>query len=103
MSWGSTIGVAVLTGIVGAVSALYLTSLWITWYRLGRNDGGDLAYYVVFVPAGLLAGLALGALISRFVPGFWAAQGASLAVVLGLYAAIGLVGRMYGEVAPELD
>ncbi len=103
MSWGSTIGVAFLTGIVGAVSAGYLTYLFIVWYRLRAHDGGDLGYYFVFLPAGFLAGLALGAVISRMTAGFWTAQGLSLAALWGICAVIGFVGRMYGEVAPELD
>lgn len=103
MSWGSTIGVAFLTGIAGAASAGYLTYLCVVWYRLQTHDGGDLGYYIIFIPLGLLGGFAIGAVLGRIIPGFWAAQGTSLALVLGLCAIFGLVARMYGEVAPELD
>lgn len=103
MSWGTTIGVAFLTGIAGAASAGYLTYLCIVWYRLRTHDGGELAYYLVFVPLGLVAGFTIGALITRRASGFWAGQGVSLALVVGLCAVIGLFARMYGEVAPELD
>jgi hypothetical protein len=103
MSWGSTIGVAFLTGIAGAASAGYLTYLCVIWYRLQTHDQGELGYYIIFVPLGLLAGFAIGVVLGRIIPGFWAAQGWSLGVVLGLCAIFGLVARMYGEVAPELD
>ena len=55
VSWGTTIGVAFLTGIAGAASAGYLTYWCIVWYRLASHDGGDLGYYLVFIPLGLLA------------------------------------------------
>ncbi len=103
LSWASTIGIAFLTGIAGAASAGYVTYLWTIWYRLRGHDGGDLGYYILFIPAGLLAGLLLGALISRNVSGFWAALGVSIAVMVGLCVVVGAVGRMYGEIAPELD
>src|SRR5579864_6350651 len=103
MSWGSTIGVAFLTGIAGAASAGYLTYLCVIWYRLQTHDQGELGYYIIFVPLGLLAGFAIGVVLGRIILGFWAAQGWSLGVVLGLCAVFGLVARIYGEVAPELD
>ncbi|HEY3741426.1 MAG TPA: hypothetical protein VGL53_16355 [Bryobacteraceae bacterium] len=103
MSWGATIGIGFLTGLIGACAAGYLTYLCIVWLDLSRNDGGDLGYYIVFIPAGMIAGFVIGAVASRFVPGFWAAQGLSTAIVLGICIAIGFVARSYGEVAPEID
>jgi hypothetical protein len=48
-------------------------------------------------------GFVAGAFIARTTSGFWPAQGLSLAAVLVVSLLIGFVGRMYGEVAPELD
>ena len=92
-----------MTGIAGAISAGFLTYQCIIWYRLATHDGGDLGYYLIFIPAGLLSGLLIGAVMARNVSGFWRAQGCSLGVVIGVCALIGVVARMYGEAAPELN
>lgn len=103
MSWGATIGIGFLTGLIGACAAVYLTYLCIVWFGLSRGDGGDLGYYIVFIPAGMIGGFLIGVITSRFVAGFWAGQGVSAAIALGICVAIGFVARTYGEVAPEID
>jgi hypothetical protein len=102
MHWGTTIVVALLTGIAGAGSAGYLTYLCIAWYRLRSHEGVDLGYFLVFVPLGLLGGLVIAAVIARRSASFWSALGLSCGVVIGVCVILGLVARMYGEVAPEL-
>lgn len=103
MNWGTTIGVALLTGLTGAFSAGYITYLCIEWYRLRSHEGADLGYFIIFVPLGLLSAFAIAIVIARKSAGFWPALGMSLGVVIAMSVVIGLVARMYGEVAPELD
>jgi hypothetical protein len=103
MNWGTTIGVALFTAIIGAAAATYLTSLCIDWYRLRSHEGADLGYFIIFVPLGLLVGFFLAIIIARKFTGFWPALGMSCGVFLALCVGIGVVARMYGEVAPELD
>jgi hypothetical protein len=103
MSWGATIAIGFLTGLVGAASAGYLVYLCIAWYRLRSHDGGDLGYFIIFIPLGLLSGFVLAIVIARKIASFWPALGVSLGVVAGICVVIGLVARMYGEVAPELN
>jgi hypothetical protein len=103
MGWGATAAVALVTGIVTAAATVYLVYVCVEWYRLRTHDGGDLGYFLVFVPLGFLGGILVGAVVARVVPGYWTAQGISLGAVLALCAITGLVARAFGEVAPELD
>jgi hypothetical protein len=103
MSWAATIGTGIVTGLAGAVGAGVLTYFTCEWYGLRRNDGADLGYYIVFIPVGILCGFAIGAIISRMVPGYAAAQALSLGAVIAICALGGFVSRLYGEVPPELD
>jgi len=75
VSWGTTIGVALLTAIAGAAASCWLTYECVIWCRLRTPDLGELGYYLIFVPAGALCGLVLGTLVSRFVPGHWKHSG----------------------------
>jgi len=103
VSWASTLGTAFLTAIAGGASAIFLTYKCIEWYRLQTHDGGDLGYFLVFVPLGLICGFMAGAVISRFVSGFWLSSGVSIGGLVVLCAIGAFVARMYGEIAPRLD
>jgi hypothetical protein len=103
LSWGSIIGIGCLGAVGGAASAVFLTYKCIEWYRMGTHDQGEFGYYLVFVPVGLACGFIAGALIARVLSGFWLSLGVVMGALMGLCLIAALVGRAYGEVAPELD
>lgn len=103
LSWSATAAVALITAVVSAAVAVYLVYLYIDWYRLHSHDGGELGYYMIFVPLGLLSGFAIGAIVARNSTGFGAGLGLSIGVLLGLGVVIGLAGRTLGEIAPRWD
>jgi hypothetical protein len=104
MGWGAAIGIALLTALTGAGAGGYLGSLCVTWYRISPREGGS-AYFIISIGfIGLVVGFLAGLIAARVVPsGFWAAQGASIAVVLGLGLVVGFFARLNGEVPPELN
>lgn len=103
VSWGATAAIAIITGFAAAAAAVYLVYLCVDWYRLRTHDGGELGYYMIFLPLGFLSGAIVGAIVARNIRAFWTAQGVSIAAVLGLCLVIGLLARTFGEIAPELD
>ena len=104
MGWGAAIGIAVLTALTGAGAGGYLGSLCVTWYRISPREGGS-AYFMISIGfVGLIVGFLAGLITARLVPsGFWPAQGASIAGVLGLGLIVGFFARLNGEVPPELN
>jgi hypothetical protein len=107
MSWPLTIFVALLSAVVGAIAGGFTAQLAVDWYRISSFEGGSGYFVVAMGLAGLLGGLLIGLVASRFVahgahPGFLRAFGLSLAVVLGIVGSIGGVARLLADVAPTL-
>jgi hypothetical protein len=104
MGWGAAIGIAVLTALTGAATGGYLGSLCVAWYRISPREGGSGYFIMAMGLIGLAVGFLAGLITARLIPsGFWPAQGASIAVVLGLGLVVGFFARWNGEVPPELN
>ena len=104
MSWLTTIGVALVTGFTGGACAGVLTYFIVAWFGLRRHDGGDLGYYIVFIPVGILCGLVIGVVVSRL----WPASGGRMALVVSLALLLVAAGsvavgaRMFGDTTPAM-
>ena len=107
MSWFTSIVVALLTAIAGAVASGYVAGLAVDWYRVSSREGGSGYFIIALGLLGVIVGLILGLVVSRKVaggaaPGFFKALGFSLLAVLGTVAVIGGVGRLQADVPPKL-
>lgn len=104
MSWLTTIGVALVTAFTGGACAGVLTYFIVAWFGLRRHDGGDLGYYIVFIPVGILCGLVVGVVVSRLRPasGGLMTLGVSLALLLVAAGAVAVGAHMFGDTAPAM-
>ena len=94
MSWGSSIVIAIILAVIGAVAAFAMASLAVDWLRISSREG-EAGYFAVFMGLlGIIAGIALGLIVTRYVggpglAGFGLGLGAATALLL---AVIGLAG-----------
>ena len=69
MTWLSSLGIGVLSAIIGGAAACGIASLCVGWYRISSFEGKS-GYYVVAVTlAGLVVGFVIGVIASRVVAG----------------------------------
>jgi len=103
MSWGLSILAGVLTAAVGAFAAGFTAERHTDWHAMSSFEGSS-GYFVVFMGLlGLVAGLALGVLVSRFQPAFGLALATSTGVMVGVCAIVAALSRITGEASPTLD
>jgi len=104
MSWLGTIGIGLITAIIGIFGVGSLGALCVDWYRITGREAGS-AYFVIFLGLlGGLAGLALGIVGARVVaagaePSFLKALG----LVTGSSVGLLLVATFICWLAADLD
>jgi hypothetical protein len=108
MSWLSSVVIATLTAVVGAIASGYVANLAVGWYRISSFEAGSAAFVIGLGLLGLVAGLLIGLVTSRVMasggdPGFIRTLGTSQAILLGLVAVVGTGGRLMADVPPEID
>ncbi|MBC8086709.1 MAG: hypothetical protein H7Z40_05550 [Phycisphaerae bacterium] len=108
MSWVSTVITAIITAALGTVLSGYVALMAIRWYRISGFEGKSGYYIVAMALIGLVVGLAVGVVVSRVVaananPGMLKSVGISVAIMSGLVAVVGTVGRLKADVPPTLD
>ncbi|MEZ4587523.1 MAG: hypothetical protein R2909_14090 [Gemmatimonadales bacterium] len=105
MTWLSSLGVAVLTGLLGLLVAGYLAARAVSWYRISSFEGQSGYFVVALALLGLVAGGLVGLLVARFGPGasFPRAAGLGTAVVLAIAAGAGGLARLLADVPPLQD
>lgn len=107
MSWFSSICIGLLTGLLGCLSAGFLTSLCVRWFRISSFEGNS-GYFVIRI--GLLGGIVglIGGIVgSRFVPlgdaHFFRGLGWTSGGLLGVVLIIGVFCRLLADIAPTLN
>ncbi|MGE0552761.1 MAG: hypothetical protein AB7R55_04970, partial [Gemmatimonadales bacterium] len=105
MTWLSSFGVAVLTGLLGLLAAGYLAARAVSWYRISSFEGQSGYFVVTLAFLGLVAGALVGLLVARLGPGasFPRAAGLASAAVLAIAASVGGAARLLADVPPLLD
>jgi hypothetical protein len=104
VSWPGTIGVALLTGAVGALAAGYVASLAVGWYSISSFEGGSGYFVVAFALLGIVAGIVVGLVAGRAAGGgSLRALGTAQAVLLGMVAVVGGAARLLADVPPTVD
>ncbi len=108
MSWLSSIGVAIITGLIGMVVSGFLATLAVDWYRISSFEGGSGYFVVGLALVGLIAGAVIGIIASRLVgagadPRFLKALGAGVGTVGLLGLAIGGGARLLADIPPTID
>lgn len=108
MSWLSSIGVAILTGVVGMLVSGFIANLAVGWYRISSFEGGSGYFVVGMALLGLIGGAVIGIVAARFVaagaePGFLKALGAGVGTVGILGLTIGGGARLLADIPPTID
>jgi hypothetical protein len=103
MSWGLSILAGVLTAAVGAFAAGFTAERHTDWHAMSSFEGSS-GYFVVFMGLlGLVAGFAVGVLVSRFQPSFGLALATSTGAVAAICVVVATLSRITGEAAPTRD
>lgn len=108
ISWLASIGIGVVTAIVGLLVGGWLANRSVTWYQISSREGAS-GYFVIFqaLLAGVV-GLVVGIVVSRYVGNFidvtvLRAFASAQLVMLLLLGAIGGIARLVADVPPEID
>jgi putative flippase GtrA len=108
MSWLSSLGVGVVTAIVGALVGGWIANLAVTWQKIPSREGGS-AYFVFYLGIlAAIAGLIIGLVVSRLlahggpVPVLRAMALATL-IHLSLIGTIGGITRLLSHVPPTIE
>lgn len=96
MSWGPTLLIGFLTGLVGLFVAGLLAIACVDWYRVSNFEGAS-GFFVI--GAALLGGMVsclIGIIVARLLggevtPGFWKALAAAVGIVVGIGGAAMLI------------
>lgn len=104
MNWLASIGIGLVTAIIGGVLAAWIGDMGVRWQRVSTFEGA--AGYAVagLVLMALVAGLVIGIVTSRVAgPGYWQAQGLSITIVAGIIGICGFFAWLTGDQPPTLD
>lgn len=105
MNWWVSILVGLLMAAFGAVYGGFMANAAVKWLRISSFEGGS-GYFVVFLGlAGLMAGLVLGIVVSRFVGGpgllgFAQAMGVAVSILGGGITLLGGMAWLQAEREP---
>lgn len=105
MSWPSSVLVAVILAVAGAVGAFWMASVAVDWLRIPAREG-EAGYFAVLMGLfGIVGGAAVGLVVSRYaggagLGGFARVVGVSAAVLAALIGAGGLLAWMQYEPVP---
>lgn len=108
MSWLSSLGVGVVTAIVGALVGGWIATLAVTWQKIPSREGnsGYFVFYLAIVAA--LGGLIIGLVVSRLlahggpVP-MLRAMALATVLHLALIGTIGSITRLLSHVPPTFE
>jgi hypothetical protein len=108
MSWLASLVVGLLSAAAGAASSLAVADYATRWHHVSDREGGRGYAVVALGLLGLVGGLVIGLVASRFFGrqggiGFARGAGAALAITLTLVAAAGALSYATAEHAPEID
>jgi hypothetical protein len=108
MSWLASIGIALLTGILGLLCGGFLGNACVRWFRISGFEGGSGYAVIAIALVGGIVGLVLGLVASRIVaagaaPGFLKGLGCASGSVLALAALITSVCWALADIPPTID
>jgi|CXWL01.1.fsa_nt_gi hypothetical protein len=103
MTWLASIAVGIVAGLLTMLAAGFVATLAVDWHRISSFEGGSGYFVVGLALVGLVAGLLVGFVVSRYLgPGFLKALGVSLALTGGCIGVIGGISRLMADVPPTL-
>ena len=103
MTWLASIAVAILSGLATMLAAGFVATLAVDWHRISSFEGNSGYFVVGLALVGLVAGLLVGFVVSRYLgAGFLRALGVALAVTFSCIGVIGGISRLMADVAPTL-
>lgn len=103
MTWLASIAVGIVTGLATMLAAGFVATLAVDWHRISSFEGGSGYFVVGLALLGLVAGLLVGFVVSRYLgAGFLRALGVSLVITWGCIAVIGGISRLMADVPPTL-
>jgi len=108
MKWLASIGVGILTSIVGMMAAGVVGGLLADWYRVTSFEGAAGFFVVAIAIFGLLGSFVIGLVTARVVAGwpnprFTKALGIACGIVIGILGAIAGVARLLADIPPTID
>lgn len=108
MSWLGTLGVSLITGVIGCFGAGLVATFCVRWYRISSFEGGS-GYYVIGISLlGIVVGLIVGIVCAQIVAswegaGFMKGLGVSSGTMAGLVFVSGLLAWAAADLAPEIN
>jgi hypothetical protein len=90
MTWLASIGVGILTAIIGAFGTYGMGDLCVRWYRISPREGGSGVFVVLLALLGGFVGFLVGVVSARIVAS-GAAPGFFKSLALGAGSVVGLV------------
>jgi hypothetical protein len=108
MSWLASIGIALLTGILGLLCGGFLGNACVRWYRISGFEGGSGYAVIAIALVGGIVGLVVGLVASRIVaagagPGFLKGLGSAWGAALALAALITSICWAFADIPPAID
>jgi hypothetical protein len=108
MGWLASIGIALLSGVLGVVCAGIVAAACVSWYRISSFEGGSGYFVVAIAFLGGVAGFIIGLAMARVVaagagPGFLRALGLSSATVIGIAAIAALICWQLADIPPRIN
>lgn len=105
MSWLLSFLIALMTGLIGLLSAGFVTNAYAQWYNVTSREGAAGFLVVGNAILGGFVAAVLGLVISRLipVPTFWKAMGCSSGIVLGIAGMLMLLFYVFADIPPRID
>lgn len=108
MSWPGSLGIAAITGAIGAIAMGVLAHRWTVWFRVYRMFGRHDVFLAFWEILGFAAGCTVGILSSRqvLVPSdgaFWAGLMLALTWLAGLLTIVGVTSYFLADHSPKID
>lgn len=105
MKWLTSFLIAVLTGVLGLVSAGFVASAYASWYHVSQREGAAGFFVIGLALLGGIAGFLIGLITSRLIGGssFWKALGGASGMVLGSAGLAALMCYWLADIPPTID
>lgn len=106
MTWLASLGVGLLTAIVGLVGTGLLAMGCVEWFRVSAREGAAGYFIVILALIGAAAGGVIGVIVARVMaagpsPAFLKTAGCAAGSVVGLLALIALVCWLVADLRPR--
>lgn len=106
--WIQSIGVGLLTGMVGLVGLGILANVWVSWFRISSFEGGAGFFVVGLALLGGLLGFVVGVIVARIAVrggkgSFLKALGAAWGTAAGLLLVAAGISWFLADIPPSLD